>query len=185
MAMCWACERQVDGTLHRCSSCGSRKRSTRPLRTAAIHAIENEIETRSGRPNIMFVFVSYNEIHPGLKKLCDSKFGITTVCMQMVNIRKERLGWIPLEYPPQGQHETWKLPSCPLIFSKPQLRLSLSSPRADHYQSRALKLPASLPATSTMSSSVQQKIQYLRTLPAVRERCNKVHINSARAPCIS
>ncbi|KAH8112393.1 DUF1688-domain-containing protein [Phellopilus nigrolimitatus] len=26
-----------------------------------------------------------------------------------------------------------------------------------------------------MSSSVQQKIQYLRTLPAIRERCNKVH----------
>ncbi|KAH8108964.1 hypothetical protein DFH11DRAFT_1818387 [Phellopilus nigrolimitatus] len=57
------------------------------VQDAAINAIENEIKTRPGHPNIMFVFVSYNEIYPGLKKLCDSKLGITTVCMQMVNTK--------------------------------------------------------------------------------------------------
>ncbi|KAH8113207.1 Piwi-domain-containing protein [Phellopilus nigrolimitatus] len=61
-----------------------------PLRTAAIDAIENEIKTLPGRPNIMLVFVSNSGIYPGLKKLCDSKLGIATVCMQMANVREER-----------------------------------------------------------------------------------------------
>ncbi|KAH8109351.1 Piwi domain-containing protein [Phellopilus nigrolimitatus] len=61
-----------------------------PLRSAAIDAIENEIKTLPGRANIVLVFVSNNGIYPDLKKLCDSKLGIATVCMQMANFRKER-----------------------------------------------------------------------------------------------
>ncbi|KAH8109520.1 Piwi-domain-containing protein [Phellopilus nigrolimitatus] len=60
-----------------------------PLRAAAIDAIENEIKTLPGRPNIMLVFVSNGGIYPGLKKLCDCKLGIATVCMLMPKVKKE------------------------------------------------------------------------------------------------
>ncbi|KAH8104896.1 Piwi domain-containing protein [Phellopilus nigrolimitatus] len=63
-----------------------------PLRSAAIDAIENELKSLPGRPTIVLVFMSGRDsnIYPGLKKLCDSKLGIATVCMLMPKVRKEK-----------------------------------------------------------------------------------------------
>ncbi|THH04985.1 hypothetical protein EW145_g5129 [Phellinidium pouzarii] len=62
------------------------------LRTAAIDSIEAQLKTLPGRPNIVLVFMSNRDSHvyPGLKKLCDTKLGIPTVCMLMPKVSKEK-----------------------------------------------------------------------------------------------
>lgn len=69
-----------------------RKNPRDPLRTGAIDAIERALGTLPGKPNLVLVFMSAREpdVYPGLKRLCDVKLGISTVCMLMPKVRKER-----------------------------------------------------------------------------------------------
>lgn len=63
-----------------------------PFRQKAIDLIAEQIKTFPGRPNLMLVFMSSRDphIYPGLKKLCDTQLGVSTVCMLMGKVKKER-----------------------------------------------------------------------------------------------
>ncbi|KAI5118505.1 hypothetical protein M0805_004005 [Coniferiporia weirii] len=63
-----------------------------PLRSAAIDAIQSQLKSLPGRPGMVLVFMSNRDAHvyPGLKRLCDTKLGVPTVCMLMPKVRKER-----------------------------------------------------------------------------------------------
>lgn len=62
------------------------------FRSNAISGIEQVIKTLPSKPKIILVFMSNRDphIYPGLKKLCDVKLGVATVCMLMPKVRKER-----------------------------------------------------------------------------------------------
>lgn len=63
-----------------------------PFRLAAIEQLETAIKSFPARPALVLVFMSSRDPHlyPGLKGLCDVKLGISTVCMLMPKVRKER-----------------------------------------------------------------------------------------------
>ncbi|KAL5522335.1 hypothetical protein ACEPAF_2192 [Sanghuangporus sanghuang] len=62
------------------------------LRIEAINEIEKQLKTLPSPPNLVLVFMTGRDpdIYPGLKKLCDMKLGIQTVCMLMPKVKKER-----------------------------------------------------------------------------------------------
>ncbi|EJD00490.1 Piwi-domain-containing protein [Fomitiporia mediterranea MF3/22] len=59
------------------------------LRVQAITEAEESIKSLSSNPNMVLVFMSSKDpvIYPGIKKLCDMKLGIATVCMIMEKVR--------------------------------------------------------------------------------------------------
>ena len=63
-----------------------------PYRLAAIGEIEKTIKSLPGRTDLILVFLSSTDrsIYYGLKKLCDVKLGVATVCMQMSKVRNDR-----------------------------------------------------------------------------------------------
>ena len=59
-------------------------------RSESIQAIEQALASMSPKPDIVLVFIPDSEIYPELKALCDLKLGITTTCLHMSEVRKER-----------------------------------------------------------------------------------------------
>ena len=96
----------VDGLIDKCRKSGMnmgnpappivvqlpRQAQNDPIRGAAIQAIENALVKLQGKPDMVLVFMSNRDphIYPGLKKLCDTKLGIPTVCMLNSKVRRER-----------------------------------------------------------------------------------------------
>lgn len=60
-----------------------------PCRQNAIDLIDQELKALPEIPNILLVFMSNRDphIYPGLKGLCDTKLGVSTVCMLLKKVR--------------------------------------------------------------------------------------------------